>query len=624
MELTWRARLLQEPELGNIQRWPFVDPHALTQTDRTLYFRNLRIVTAVLDGQKLQDVAQSTQVSMSWVSQLMKRCLAGDEDSPPALSAGLIPHQHVRQSKRKTQLGTLTEPRGARCSFQSVLHSVPGLYSYLMKQIKRSVNHHRRGQNLTAKAFHASFINYLRTAGWEQDTYPFNHPSLGAESCRRFLIASVLELQMSWGSSRVIGSKIPPVGAFQEIHIDEAHLDCHGAAAVVLHGQMKPVRLGRISLLLARDVATGCYLGATFALSAHPNAADVLGLLEQLIQPWEPPKLTTPGLAYPSAIGFPSALDEAFCRPAFGVIRFDNALAHLSHQVRRMVCDHLAATTNLGLPKNPKARACIEQAFKKLNVDIHRLPSTTGSHPTDVRREPGRLKKEPPFVSLRALEEAVTVLLIEHNHRPLANMGGISPIDQMRYQMANHLLPLRASNPVPGLGPYERSQQAVVRKGFTADEPRINFEGCQYTGAAINAAQLINQKVTIVFDIRDIRQLKVSTLSGEGLGEVYVSGTWMRYPHSVSMRKRANRLVRDHVLSRSDPMGGFVDYMLAHCHLPREALSLMRFTDSISQPAVTPSEKPGKRYTKTTNNPALAQALSELPDWSPAMVKKRR
>jgi len=624
MVLTWRERLFHEQEWNEFKRWPFLDTQAFPAEKRRRYHTNARIVAAILEGRSVKSVAESFHVTPGRVSQLMGRCLAGDEDTPPALTTGLIPHQRLETSSRRTALGTLAKPAGDRCGFQYVLATVPGLSDYLMTQIRAKVHRNKSSQNLTPRRFHASFIAYLNDQDWPKDTYPFTSSSLGYESCRRFLKRSLIELQMPKEHHRVIGPKTMPVCAFQEIHIDEAHIDCKGAAAVVLHDQMKPLRLGRISLLLARDVGTGCYLAATIALSAHPNAADVLALLEQLVQPWEPLALTAPGLSYSAEAGFPSALDESFCRPTFGIVRLDNALAHLSHQVRRMVCEHLGATVNFGLPKNPKARALIEQAFRRLNLDIHRFPSTTGSHPNDPLREPSKLQKNPPFVSLRALQEAISVLLTEYNLSPLANQGGITPLEQMQYQMTNHLLPLRASNLGPGLGPYERSQTVTVRKGFKAEAPRINFEGCQYTGAALNSADLLNQKVTVLMDIRDIRLLHVMTLDGRSLGVVQAPHTWTRFAHSVSLRKRINHLVRRNVLSKRDPLGGFFDYMLAHRHLPKEALSLLKLAKLMPEEDTLPSEEAEDSMPTPKNDSTLQKALERLPDWNPDMAKNRR
>lgn len=626
MALSWQERLTDEPEWFDLSRWPLVDTSRLSPEHRLQFHRNQRIVAGVLAGRSSKDVAEEMGRSPALVSQLMSRCLGGRPDHPPALSQALIPHKRIQSSRRKLPLSTLASPCGDRCSFEFLLQQVPGLEDHLLKHIRMAVNRSRRGQNLTPRRFHAHFIAYLDSQAWPRDAYPFTSHKRGYETVRLYLKRELQERLLPKLSQRVIGSRLPPVCAFREIHIDEAHIDCHGAVAVILRHQMKPVRLGRISLLLARDVGTGCYLGAAIALTAHPSAADVLSLLEQLVQPWQCPALTTPGLSYATEKGFPSALSEAFCRPAFGIVRMDNALAHLSHQVRRMVCDHLSATCNLGLPKNPKARALIEQAFRRLNLDIHRFPSTTGSHPTDSRREPPKLQKEPPYVSLHALEEAVSILVIEFNASPLANQGGVTPLEQMAYQMSNHLLPLRAASLGSGLGPYERMKTATVRKGFTADVPRINFEGCQYQGVVLNTAGLINQKVLIVFDIRDVRQLKVSTLDGKNLGVVYAPKTWLRFAHSLALRKKINHMIRENVFSKRDPLGSYFNYTLAHRQLPKQALEMTQVARAMAQETNDTDESPTPAPSEIhrADDLRLTEALKQLPDWTPDMVNKRR
>lgn len=624
MELTWKERLSVEPEWHDITNWPFFDSQPLSSENRRRYQKNLRIAAGVLEGRPLKEVASDIGVSPGKVSQLMNRCLRGPEDAPPALTKGLIPYQQVKIPGRTSPLATSAESTGHRCAFQYLLTNVPGLEDHLTKQIRLAARRSRRGQNLSPKALHAQFIAYLESQSWPRDAYPYTSLSRGYESVRRFLQRTKADVLMPGEPKRVIGPRSAPVRAFQEIQIDEAHIDCKGAAAVVLHNRMKPVRLGRISILLARDAGTGCYLAGTIALTVHPNAADILALLEQLIQPWQPLELTAPGLTYASETGFPSDLNETFCRPAFGIVRLDNALSHLSHQVRRMVCVHLGATCNFGLPKNPKARSLIEQAFRRLNVDIHRFPSTTGSHPADPLREPNKLQKEPPFVSLRALEEAVSVLLTEHNHRPLGNQGGITPMEQMEYQMANHLIPLRSGSLGPGLKPFERMKTATVRKGFTAEAPRINFEGCQYEGSALNSAALIGEKVNIIFDIRDIRSLRVTTLDGTFLGTVNAPNTWQRFAHSVSMRKRINRMVKEGFFSRRDPLGGYFDYTMAHRHLPKEALTVVGLFSQNASERLRTSDQSNADAMVNHDTTELSDALARLPDWNPQMAKKRK
>jgi hypothetical protein len=528
---------------------------SFTPQGKAAYQRNVEIVAAALDGEPLTLVAQRHGVSTARVNQLLNRCLGGPSGTEPALSHGLILNQRLTKSMRRSSLGTHTQKRGARCSFEFLLETVPNLKSHLVKLIGKSVRQHRRGQNLKPKALHSIFLAYLESQNWPRDAYPYTSASRGYESVRRFYAATVAELTLPKEQRREIQSRRFTSRAFAEIQIDEHTIDCKGAAAFILGGQLKHVRLARICALVARDVATGCYLAHTVALTQYPSADDILTLFDALTQPWQPMKLSAPGLSYGTDAPFPAALGEAYLRPAFGIIRMDNALAHLAHEVRRMVTETMQATINFGLPRVPKGRNLIEHAFARLNIDIHRFPSTTGSHTQDPVKEPLKNQKVAPYVSLRVLEEVISVLLAEFNIRPLANQGGVSPIEQVRYQMDHHLLPLRAPELGPRLAPFESVREVVVRRAKTAHAQRINFEKVAYVGPGLLSPTLANQKVLIRFDRRDLRTLKVQTLEGLALGEVHAPKTWQRYPHSLATRKKINRLIREGHLSRRDPLG---------------------------------------------------------------------
>ncbi len=628
MNVSWRERLIAEPNWEEFNHWPFIDTHGLSADVRRSYQRNVEIVHAVLHGEPLGEVARRHDLHPSRVTQLMNRCLGGPVDDEPALSRGLIHHQHFGDPSRHSPLPTHSKKRGSRCSFLHLLHSVPGLEGHLTERVRLSVRQSRRGQNLSAKALHASFLAYLDGQNWPRDAYPFTSVSRGYESVRRFLKQKAAELTLPKTPTRQILSRQLSARVFQEIQIDEHTIDCKGAAAVLLHDQMEPLRLSRISALVARDVATGCYLAHTVALTDHPSAEDVLALFDAMTRPWEPLELSTPGLSYAAEAPFPAALGESFLRPAFGIIRLDNALAHLSHSVRLMIVATMVATANFGLPRLPKGRNVIEQAFARLNVDIHRFPSTTGSHPVDPIKEPLKHQKKAPYVSLRVLEEVLSVLLAEFNVRPLANQGAISPIEQVRYQMNHHLLPLRAPKRGPALAPFESVREVTVRRPDHDHGPRINFEKVSYVGAALNSSTLINQKVLIRFDRRDIRTLHVQTLDGVVLGEVRAPRTWQRYPHSLVTRKRINRLIREGFLKRrSDPLEGYFDYTSAHRHLPSQALTLVHLSREFGHNTPLPereevAEPAGNNL--NADDASVAKALKRLPDWDADMIRKRR
>lgn len=625
MYLTWRQRLELQPEWADINSWPKVDPNALSPSRRKRFWRNLEIVARVLNGEPMKQIAHNLNISASTLTRLLSRCLRGPADENPALSQGLIPGLRLVSSQRRKALSRLGSQTGAAHSFKHLLTTVPGLESYLEKIIKNSVKQSRRGQNLTAKAFHSAFTNYLNGINWPQDTYPFSVPSRGYETLRKYLNQRVVALSLPKVPSRIILPLNVTRRFYEEIQIDEYTVDCHGSVVIELNREFLPLRLARMHLLTARDVATSNILGYVFSLSPAPTADDLLMLLGQLVSPWQPFNLTTPGLAYPPGGCLPTGLGENYQRLMVGVIRMDNALAHLAHSIRHYICNILGSTLNLGLIKYPKGRHVIEQAFAKLNVDLHRLPSTTGSHPHAEIREPQRHQKKAPIVTLRTLGEIISILHVEHNIRPLGNLGGASPLATVQHQMASHLLPMRPRALDYSLNPMVSEQVVTIRQN-KHHQPHIHFEGTRYKGPGICVPELINQRVTIRFDRNDIRQLHVTTQEGKNVGQVLAPKTWQRFAHSMTTRKYINRRIRDNLIKREDPLGGYFDYTLDHRELPSQALELVRLYREFGKTEII---KPDEVNENQTEYHLLAEsvrqkALKTIPAWNLNRVKRRR
>jgi len=416
MRLTWRQRLMDEPGYCNFTAWPVIDPNTLPVTKRRGFLRNRHIVAQALAGRSFAEVAAANGVDLSLVSVLLQRSLGGDPDGAPRLTMALVPGTHIRPGRRRKALPSLAAPAGARGAFQHLLATVPGLQAALDTMLVAAITHDRHGQNVTPQIFHAELLRLLRDAHWPEDTYPFTAVRQGYETARRYYHRRGQELQLPKPKpTRVIRPLSPAHAIYQDIHIDEHTYDAHTTLYLSLDGQIIPLRVSRVTLILAVDAATDCYLAYQLCLTQRPNQYDLLALLRQLRSPWQPLPLTTPGLQYAPGACLPSALGTPFILAGLGVVRLDNALAHLAHSVRDFVCEREGATLNLGLPNHPKGRHPVEHAFDLAASHAHRLPSTTGSHPHDVLREARKNLDRPPTITLRALEEALSVTLTEHN-----------------------------------------------------------------------------------------------------------------------------------------------------------------------------------------------------------------
>lgn len=609
----------QEPQWQDIENWPTVDIFVgMTQKKRKLFNRNWSLLSRALQGEPLHQLACEYGLSSSRVTQILQRALGGDEDTPPLLSRGLIPGNRLQPMKRFTPLSTHQKNHGARGSFSHLLEALPNLKVYLDKLIKGYVRRLRRGQNLTPRVFHQAFIRYLKNQKWPQDTYPFTEASLGYQSLRRYLNKQVIMLTLPKTSARVILPTQSSMRIGQEIQIDEHLVHVHGQVGIIFNDVIEPLRLSRISLLLARDVGSNCHLGFTLALTGSPNQDDILSLLEKIHSPWKPRELKTPGLSYLPNAGFPTGDDGASSRVTLGIVRLDNALIHKANTVRSLLLQYCGATINFGLVRTPKARNIIEQAFKQLNEGLHRFPSTSGSHSQDSKAEPRKHKAKAPIIPLSTLEEVIDVLLANENASSQGNLGGSSALEVWKYQLSNMMIPLRPKLFGNTFKPFHTRQVVTVRKPKReCRSPFINFQGARYNGNNLNNVDLINKEILIEYDRRDIRTLVAYTLDGQPLGLLVAPKAWQRFRHGLKTRKIINKLIKGERIKREDPLGGYFDYLLEHRYIPAEALKMIKLTREYEfNNQMYPIEKE-PRKTKAFSS------LDGIPEWSAEMVKNR-
>jgi len=624
MPSLWRQRLIAQPEWGVMRNWPSIDISVFSSYQRKRFQQNFDAVKRALQGDALRDIAHDIRIHPSALTRLLNRCLGGSLEQEPTLTMGLIPRHRIHTGMRRKPLSSNNSPSGHAHSFTYLLNTVSGLKQHLTKIIKHAKQPSRRGQNITPKAFHSAFIQYLRGTNWPQDLYPFNVSSLGYESARKYLKQKQIEQGIPKLCKRIISSTQVTSRYLSSVEIDAQTIDCHGAVTVALNEDYEDLRISRIHLLQARDVGTGCVLGYILSLTPTYTADDVLALLSLLVRPWKPISLTAPGLSYPPGGCFPAELGEEYRQLMIGMIRMDNALAHLAHKVRSYICNTLGASLNFGLVKQPKGRNTIEHAFAKLNIDIHRLPSTTGSHSQDPVKEPTRHFKKAPLVSLRVLEETVSVILAEHNIRPVGNLGGQSPLSQVRYQCAQHLFAIRPPSIKNNLNAFIGDRFVTIQQDKN-HTPHIHFEGVRYRGDSIQQAMLVRTKVNIQFDRRDIRRLSVNTLKGESLGYVYAPKTWQRFPHSLTTRKYINRIIRKSLIERDDPLSGYFNYLLKHRRLPSHALEMVRvYRESIDE-----NDKVSVLENEISSTALLTaqqrrNVLKKIPAWKPDMINRRK
>jgi len=629
MQLTWKQRLNNEPHLQSFDSWPQIDTDLIPVSKRKLFLRNKRIIAKVLSGSTLKSTAEEYRVSSALITNMLNRCLSGDELSPPPLTKALIPNLRVKQGNRKMQLSDVSNPSGARGSFSYLLEHMPNIKEILDTLIESSLKRERSAQNLTPKYFHKEFLRLLRDANWPSTTYPFDQQHLAYESCRQYLKKRIAELTMPQPRKvREILSRKACTVPYQEIQIDSQTLDVHTSMYIEFKGQMIPLRLSRLTLFLATDVATGCHLAYELCLTKDPTQVDLLNLLQNIHRKWQPLELKTPGLNYEPEACLPSAISDLNRIVSVGMIRLDNALCHMSHLVRNYICDELGATLNFGLPAQPKGRNMVEYAFKRLNEHIHRFPSTTGSNPFDPLRESKKNLTKPPVLTISSLNEILSVLITHHNVIPQEKLGGRTPIDTMKFCLDNQFIPLSYAHFDKRVDPFLRRKKVTVKWLSKENrKPHIHFEGFRYTGDGLHNTELVNCKIVIEYDIRDIRRISAYSCMGDRLGSLSAPKSWQNYPLSISTLRKIKKDTKRLRGLGADPLSGYFEFLLANKNTPLQATELLRvFKEYSSSPSHLKLLSPATSDTKISptsislrNKPRYS---SRIPSWSPYLIEK--
>lgn len=346
-------------------------------------------------------------------------------------------------------------------------------------------------------------------------------------------------------------------------------------------GLRYPLRLKRVSILVAVDCFSDCILGWHLALTSAPNQDDLLLLLANCLDRKTLMPLTTPGLSYLPGAGFPSMPDDGAV--SFGVVELDNAWLHSAGVVADALCDRLGATIHQSRAKHPLARALVESVFGYIATHAsHRFAATSGTGPQDPRRESAKNRRRLPTCSLRTLEEALEVVLSEYNATPKADRLGLSPRELLDLARDQQCLRFRSAADRALFRPFEHRQKlAIHRPNDVHHQPHINFEYAKYTNAEVLNATT-EKHLYVHYDRRDIRTVRAYDLKGQYLGDLFAPAMWFRFAHGVMLRRRVHQWARRDRRRRRDPLSGYFHECLAHSDDPAFALELLRVAREIA------------------------------------------
>jgi len=629
VNISWHERLIQNPRLYELAQWPVIPLDSVPKSHQAVFLRNKHIVAQTLTGKPLVEIAAEHGLSAGSISHILDRCLGGDDGKSPALTRALVPNTVLKERCRKQNLPCLAQSIGNACSFKGLLAKLPALKMFLDDKIKAEGDERPEAEKLTPKSFLGAIKQYLAEHHWPQDRYPYTSVSQGYAAARRYLIQCRSEMMQAKQAGRKSSLTRPFKlrstirRAMRAIQFDEHKLDLRVRINLILNDELIPLPISRVSVLTAIDVDTECLLGGIQVPTQAPNQQDLLALLDVCVSPWQPSILQTPGLSYAPGACFPSGLPGGY-PISFGFVHMDNAWIHGAGSVVEQFCQFSGATLNLGLPGQPKARRLKESVYDFLNTEFsHRMASTTGSYPTDPKKEAPASRKKTPVITYQSTDEIISVLLTDWNMIKRPSLGGAKPLEVFQYHLVNHFIRYIPQTLQRDWRPFVGS--IVVPLHWYRHEkrhPHINAFYSRYRGPGLIRVVTKDTHIRIEFDRRDMRTVHAYRLIGEDLGVLFAPLTWQRFPHSLATRTWIHRSAKAYRLDMRDPLSAYFRLLLDNRDKPSYALSLLRvyteFTadhpDSLvlsDEPAHPPTPSSGEALTQFIWGPNSANHRSE-------------
>lgn len=612
-------------EQRDISQWPSVDVTTLPAKVQPLYTRRFEAVSDYLAGKTYDAIRLAYGISPSRLWSLIQRCLQQHPDGQIWGARALVPGVRLRSNQRRAQLKVRSF--GARGGHSGALGKLferfPELKEFVddlfLKRRKPGVIHEPR---IAVKNLHKRFLDKCRALGIRSD-YPFTTKWLGKRALGKYLKRLADEkadevVEARYGRNAARKWKATGEGAaskatrpFEFVQCDGHRIDGfftirvpHPTLGVV------PAELPRIWLLAIKDVYSRAILGYLIALALEYDADDVMQCIQHAVVPWNPRNLTIPGLKYPQRGGFPSGVIPQAQWVAWDNFWYDNNKANLADITLDLLHEKLHCRVHPGAIDAIERRAILERFFLTFEENgIHRLPSTTGSHSKDVRRDKPEEKALKFDIRLEHLEELVEVMLAQFNATPHTALGYRTPLEVIEHYFASggEVRHVDEKDRDTATFLVHRDMRTVRGDMKKSRRPYIEYENAVYRNEVLSRSpHLIGSKLTLHVNRRDLRCIKAFLPNGAEIGILTAQGGWGRTPHSLETRRAIGSMRNRKVLvlnEMDDPIAVYHDHMASEALTKKRARprfeEARRETDVAAPKSSKPQAPPRPRQLST-------------------------
>ncbi|MES2150677.1 MAG: hypothetical protein V4508_12900 [Pseudomonadota bacterium] len=551
-------------ELADTSSWRSVDIDALDEEKRERFIKYREAIEAYLRTGTMKTSSAQVGITRTNLIRQLNRCVSSAADGRPYGWAALIQNLRTKDYQRVADIAPGMASKGSTAgAFQMFMEQHPEIKDKISNLfLKCSGKAHIDESRISMKDLHAAFVILCEQAGILGNMYPLNSKSRGRRSIERYaqqLIVSQIEAATSARFGKTAKSHLSvgrgrPSGLiayapYDLVGIDPHKIDCIGT--VRINGPKGPQRVAieRLWITPVLDDNSRAILGYSVGIRSECSAATIEQAIISAMSTWQPRKLIVPGMTYARDSGLPSGVIPELSGRAWVAMMVDNAAVHYSHAISERARRRLGCGINYGAIGHWEHRAALERVMKTLEtLGFQRLPSTTGSGPTDPRKDnPVKCAVE-LGIGWEELLDVIDVVVADYNAKPNEALGNRSPLSLLRDYVSIKslgLLPRRLPPPtatLPDLG-IQVEIRTVRGDPDNGRRPYIEIDRVHYTSPILSSAfALIGRKMRMHIRASDMCTVRAFHESGEELGVLTAQGAWGRTKHTREMRKEINAL----------------------------------------------------------------------------------
>jgi len=574
----------------DLEKWPIPRQDLLRYPDS--YDKNKLAIEMYLAGRSSESIYQETGLKPGWVRKLFNRCLSLHADGRILGFRALVRYGKDARSTYHRTLPTPTENSfiGKKSGYSGAMLQLLERFSddlidiiqaHVLKLRAKLKSNHLHESRIGWSDLKADVFTYLKNQGLGENDYPFNtrdkwNSSL-ASLGRSILFNNPHQfIRARHGKGAAdrsrIGSGIPSLiqatGAFEIVELD---FHKHDSEAVVdiktPKGNIIPCNIPRWWIGALVDTWDRAILGTSDSFEAQTTASCVLELIDSALGPPISSDSLRQFKGCEDGFWLPNQLLPAFAFQGFDVVKMDRAWAHYSTNVISSLVATTGCAVSFSKPHSWWARSIVERTFGELTRrGAQRLPTTTGSGPSDTRRD----KPEKEAVRLHFSQTELCDLA-----RSEVRAINAKAKDGNFFESALNFLRRTAATssflprPLPEARHNDRPSQwirlpikveANPEKGVA---PHVRTHHCRFSGAELSKAWALQGQIVVLeinrHDIRIARVLQDQT--GVFIGKVIPERKWML--HRVGWRnflmiQKYGRYYAGSELSE-DPVTDFLD-----------------------------------------------------------------